>query len=251
VLCSPEAIATFAVTPSVRLSRGQRPTMARASEIRASARAAADEAQRGEIASAACRVISAEGLEAASLRRIGAELGCTTGLITHYFPSKEQLLIAALRWASTRLTERVGSQAVVRPETLREYLDFYYASLPLDEERRTYWIVLLAFRGATIGNPTLGHIYREYSDDMERAFREVLGRETNFASDDPDVVRTAKGLSALFEGVGISASEAPALWTEQFVRSIVEPAAEGLLASLHQSVATTSESVNIQSFKDV
>ena len=203
-----------------------------ATEIRTRAREAADEAQRAAIAEATCRVIATEGLEAASLRRIGTELGCTTGLVTHYFASKEHLLIAVLRWAARRIGEVAAAGREARPASLDDHLEYFYDSLPVDEERRHYWLVLLAFRGATIGNAVLAEVYREYSDDMERAMRGAVAATASLDEDDLEVVRVTKGLAALLEGVGISAAEDPSIYTERFVRSIVAPAAAGLLGSL-------------------
>ena len=48
--------------------------------------------KRSEIVAAALRTIQRLGFEGASLRQIAIEAGCTTGVLTHYFLNKEQLL---------------------------------------------------------------------------------------------------------------------------------------------------------------
>ena len=44
-------------------------------------------------------VIATEGLRGATLRRVAAEAGCTTGALTHYFADRQALLTAALQAA--------------------------------------------------------------------------------------------------------------------------------------------------------
>jgi AcrR family transcriptional regulator len=48
--------------------------------------------KRSELVAAALRTIQRLGFEGASMRQIAIEAGCTTGLLTHYFVNKEQLL---------------------------------------------------------------------------------------------------------------------------------------------------------------
>src|SRR5580692_1468139 len=65
------------------------------------------DARRAELVDAAWRVIAAEGLEAATMRRIAQAAGCTTGRVTHYFYSKDDMLVAALREVHRRAAERM------------------------------------------------------------------------------------------------------------------------------------------------
>ncbi|NUR86442.1 MAG: TetR family transcriptional regulator [Nonomuraea sp.] len=51
--------------------------------------------RRAEIVGAAAAVALTEGLECVTLRRIGEELGVRPGLISHYFPSAEDLVAEA------------------------------------------------------------------------------------------------------------------------------------------------------------
>jgi AcrR family transcriptional regulator len=58
-------------------------------------------ARRAEIVDAAAAVALAEGLECVTLRRIGEELDVRPGLISHYFPSVEDLVAEAFGSAAT------------------------------------------------------------------------------------------------------------------------------------------------------
>jgi AcrR family transcriptional regulator len=52
--------------------------------------------RRLEVAQAAWRVMIREGLDRTSMRAIAQELGSSTGVVTHYFRDKEELILFAL-----------------------------------------------------------------------------------------------------------------------------------------------------------
>lgn len=64
-------------------------------------------ARRAEIVAAAAEVALAEGLECVTLRRIGEELAVRPGLISHYFPSAEDLVAEAFGSAATGELDRL------------------------------------------------------------------------------------------------------------------------------------------------
>ncbi|MFF8600448.1 TetR/AcrR family transcriptional regulator [Streptomyces sp. NPDC015232] len=84
------------------------------------------EARRAEIVEAAAAVALSEGLECVTLRRIAEDLGVRPGLISHYFPSAENLVAEAFGTAAT------GELDVLLPAerpdgTPTEYLARYFA----------------------------------------------------------------------------------------------------------------------------
>jgi AcrR family transcriptional regulator len=54
------------------------------------------EARRAEVSAAVWRVLTERGFAGLTLRAVAGEMGATTGLLTHYFPSKRALLRYAL-----------------------------------------------------------------------------------------------------------------------------------------------------------
>ncbi|MYT74475.1 MULTISPECIES: TetR family transcriptional regulator C-terminal domain-containing protein [unclassified Streptomyces] len=58
-------------------------------------------ARRAEIVASAASIALSEGLEAITLRRIGEELAVRPGLVSHYFPSVEELVAEAFGTAAT------------------------------------------------------------------------------------------------------------------------------------------------------
>ncbi|MEV6805944.1 TetR/AcrR family transcriptional regulator [Streptomyces sp. NPDC017248] len=64
-------------------------------------------ARRAEIVDAAAAVALAEGLECVTLRRIAEELAVRPGLISHYFPSAEELVAEAFGSAAAGELDRL------------------------------------------------------------------------------------------------------------------------------------------------
>jgi len=56
--------------------------------------------RRREVCDAARRVIARNGLEVTTLRDISREGGFTTGVVTHYFPDKQAVIVGAFAAAS-------------------------------------------------------------------------------------------------------------------------------------------------------
>ena len=70
--------------------------------------------RRAEILTTASALASAEGLESLTLRRVADELGVYPGLVSHYFQTVDELVIAAFRHAVT--TESAACYAAVADE---------------------------------------------------------------------------------------------------------------------------------------
>jgi len=50
------------------------------------------EERRAEVAAAVWRIVSRDGLEAATVRRVAAETGMSTSVVSHYFAGKDELV---------------------------------------------------------------------------------------------------------------------------------------------------------------
>src|SRR5438552_9568935 len=68
------------------------------------------EQRRDQIALVACRVVAENGFDQATIVRIAREAGYTTGMVAHYFDTKQDIIIAALRLILRRIEERLTRQ---------------------------------------------------------------------------------------------------------------------------------------------
>ena len=159
--------------------------------------------RRERIAEAAWRVIEREGPDGANLRRIAREAGYTTGVVTHYFRDKRDLMAFAFGLVVERSTSRMaGAAAEAGAEGALAQL------LPLDEERRRETTVWLALMGASLSDPDLAaELRRRYRRAREATlpmFREAL---VEAQAGDPNDV--ADELLAAVDGITVDALTDP------------------------------------------
>ncbi|MEV8019309.1 TetR family transcriptional regulator C-terminal domain-containing protein [Streptomyces sp. NPDC086554] len=69
------------------------------------------DARRTEVSQAVWRVLAARGFGGLTLRAVATEMGATTGLLTHYFPSKRALVRHALEVLDRRSAQRARPAA--------------------------------------------------------------------------------------------------------------------------------------------
>ena len=126
------------------------------------------EQRRDQIALIACRVVAAYGFEQATIVRIAREAGYTTGMVAHYFDTKQDIIIAALRLILRRIEERLTRPSSDSPELLALLSE----ALPVDEQRYTECSFWIAFWGQVCADKRLKRIntwvHREYRRLFER-----------------------------------------------------------------------------------
>ncbi len=162
--------------------------------------------RRRDLARAACAVIARAGIDGTTLRDVAAEAGCTTGMVSHYFTSKDELLVAALDAATAAVGERIVARVLADPHDLRAVLA---ESLPLDDTRRAEWRVWMAFWGSTVGNPALRREDRGAYAVWRSALDAVLA-----GTGWPGATRidAAESLMLAVDGIGLHATLDPDGW---------------------------------------
>ena len=133
-----------------------------------------DHAQRrNEIALVACRVVAQYGFDQATIVRIAREAGYTTGMVAHYFDTKQDIIIAALRLILRRIEERLTpSTARAAPELLALLTE----ALPVDETRYIECAVWIAFWGQVPADRRLKSINAWLHREYLRLFERCLAR---------------------------------------------------------------------------
>ncbi|MFB7371812.1 TetR/AcrR family transcriptional regulator [Streptomyces sp. NPDC056222] len=163
------------------------------------------EARRAEIVEAAARVALTEGLETVTLRRIAEELDVRPGLISHYFPSAEDLVAEAFSTAAT------GELDALLPAdrsdgTPTQYLARYFA-LSVGEAYDDISRLWINARHLSRYRPLLRDRVAEQelaSDDrLEGLIRDGVGTG-EFRTDDPRA--TAIQILVVLDGLGAHAN---------------------------------------------
>ena len=155
---------------------------------------------------AAWRVLAAEGVHGATMRRIATEAGVTTGFVTHYFQDKESLLAEVLRHNNLRARDRVLA-AIGEHRGLVALEGAVEAMLPIDADRRREWQVGVGCWGPTAPGEEAAEVLRR----GWRALEELLGALLEQAVEDDELPATvdvsyeAGRMVTLIAGVGMLA----------------------------------------------
>ncbi|HEY1178154.1 MAG TPA: TetR/AcrR family transcriptional regulator [Phytomonospora sp.] len=98
------------------------------------------EARRRELSEAVWRVLAAHGFGGLTMRAVAAELNATTGLLTHYFPTKRDLLAYALELLDTRTQARPRREPGEGIAAIRAALLDILPLTPKDAAANKTWI---------------------------------------------------------------------------------------------------------------
>ncbi len=127
------------------------------------------EQRRNEIALVACRVVAQHGFDQATIVRIAREAGYTTGMVAHYFDTKQDIVTAALRLILRRIEERLTPSGT---DAQADLLTLLTEALPVDETRYIECAFWIAFWGQVPADRRLKRInawlHREYLRLFER-----------------------------------------------------------------------------------
>ena len=160
------------------------------------------------IADALMRIAADRGLEAVSLRHVAAEAGVSSGMVQHYFRTKDEMMIFALKVVSDNAEARLAAAAgkvgeSPSPKTLLRAL--LTELLPLDEPRRVDGRVALAFLAYTAVKPAVAEALRADTARMHAFVADQI-RAAQAAGEAPpglDPAPAATTLLAVVEGLGM------------------------------------------------
>ena len=129
--------------------------------------------RRDEIAHVACQVVASYGFEQATVARIARAAGYTTGMVAHYYDSKQEIILGALRLILLRIEERLTRQ---RERGEANLLNVLSEALAVDAERFTECAFYMAFWGQVSADKKLKRlnmwVHREYLRLFERCIAE-------------------------------------------------------------------------------
>jgi AcrR family transcriptional regulator len=167
--------------------------------------------RRAQVAAAARAVISRDGLDATSVRRVAAEAGSSTTVVTHYFADKQALLRVAIEDAYAAVTARMAARVEAGPGGLPTLRAVLLEALPLDEERMAEARVWMAFWSMAVTHPELravqGAGYREWRELVARVLGEATERGEIAPGPDPEAI--GELLMCLVDGLLMQATLEP------------------------------------------
>lgn len=169
------------------------------------------EERRAAITQATANVIARGGIDAVTMREVAAEAGWTTGVITHYFENKQDLLLATFQ-VSLGHRQSLRLPATAEPTTrLRGALE---GALPIDEARTRHWLVTLACILQASSDTSIAAAQRSAYRDF-RSFITDLLQAINTSTGTArtrDCQQKAERLIAGVDGVAVQALFDPDSW---------------------------------------
>ena len=167
--------------------------------------------RRDEIALVACRVVAACGFDQATIVRIAREAGYTTGMVAHYFDTKHEIIIAALRLILRRIEERLAAAAGGGEP---ELLTLLSEALPLDATRFTECAFWAAFWGQVSADRRLKRINAWMHREYLKIFARCLARGWREWRQWPPAVRAQvlRSVVTFINGLTASVVASPRDW---------------------------------------
>ena len=160
--------------------------------------------RRRHIVEALLHITGTHGLDAVSLREVAHEAGVSMGAVQHYFASKDEMLLFALKhWLSlgvherfaARLRARLAREAASEPAAVLRALAAEY--LPHDEPSRSDARVALAFLSRAAAEPALAAALKP----AFTGFVDTLCAALQGAAGPIEAPAEARRLAALLDGL--------------------------------------------------
>jgi len=158
--------------------------------------------QRQRFAEAAMRLIARDGFEGMTMRAVAAEAGLSYGSLFHYFDSKDELLIHAVRQLTDRQSRRVNAFSS-RSRGLKALQRLLCDDALVDAASRDEAVVWLAFLSRAALEPGLARIHSQLIDGWLERIRQML-EEARAAGEVPAALDTeAEALAIWVYSAGV------------------------------------------------
>ena len=165
----------------------------------------ADHNERREIfAAAALRVIMRAGVGGLTVREVAKEAGFTTGALTHYFQSKDQVLIEASEYSAKLVRPKMERSAkdASAVDALRKVIA---DALPTTVANRGMWRIWVGFWERSSYNPDVARVMRLRYDEWRNRLAVIIRRAQDQGEmpSDFDADLAAQELIAVIDGIAV------------------------------------------------
>lgn len=168
--------------------------------------------RRRKIAEVVVHLIAREGLEAATVRRVAAEVGFSTTIVTHYFADKHEMLL----WTYRALGEiGLGRFEAAEIHSAADLVEVLMAMTAADDGARALWRTYIAIWDTALRDSALAAELRSW-DETVGARLARHARELNPQCLAPE--RVAKRLLALVQGISVQRLFSPESWSLEEAR---------------------------------
>lgn len=142
--------------------------------------------QREKFAEAAIRLIARDGLEGMTMRAVAAEAGLSYGSLFHYFDSKDELLIHAVRHSTAQQTRRVNEFSS-RYTGMKALQHLLFDDTVVTESGRDDAVVWLAFLYKAALQQRFADLHTELIDGWFARIKSLLDAAQQAGEIRPDI----------------------------------------------------------------
>lgn len=153
------------------------------------------------IVDSAITVIARDGLDALSIRRVAAEAGVAIGTVQYYWPTRAELVLAALKRTAHRQQTRAMA-APREPTVLATLVARLGLLLPRDDPSREEAVAWVALAAAAARDPLVGPHQRQLVTQTITGIDGLLARaiQAGELPDDVDATDLAQRIHIVVEG---------------------------------------------------
>jgi AcrR family transcriptional regulator len=178
--------------------------------------------RRQVLGEAAWRVILRDGIDGATTRQIARESGYSAGVLSHYFESKDDILLEALRISHTIINKRLGS--ILEHQTGFEALrTFCYDAVPLYGEQARETQLEISFWSRALVKDSLRRVQLAESSYWRDILLDVIiaAQELGELVDgDPQIMTDV--LAGLIDGLSVHALLFPDRYDEKRLITLID-----------------------------
>ena len=175
--------------------------------------------RRKELIEASWDVIAENGIAGLTLRNVAKSASCTTGRISHYFSSREELLSSALRMAHKNAALRMMKIADGDLDAKERLILVSYEGLPLDKRRLREWKVWIVFWAAVPSNQNLEKENTDRYTDWQNLVSRLLN-ESGVSNE--QLESRLYELMSIIDGLGVRLTLTPTTKNREIARKLIK-----------------------------
>lgn len=167
----------------------------------------------------AIETIDSVGLDAARLTDVACRAAASTSAITHYFPSKDALLEAALAAIVETTLAAAAEHLPGVPRDVEAAVATAAAFLPTDPDSAREWRVWLAFCGRAVTNPRFAAQHRDYYLQVAAPLAAMFAALPRRDGTEVHAGACADAFIAAIDGIALRATLEPGDWPPERQRA--------------------------------
>lgn len=159
--------------------------------------------QRVKFAEAAMSLIAQHGLEGVTMRAVAAEAGLSYGSLFHYFSSKDELLMHAVRHSNSLQTDRIN-KFTSQYSGMKALEHLLCDDAIITDSSRDDWMVWLTFLYQSALQTSFADLHSELIDDWQTRIEGLLkdAQDAGEIRENLDISFEAMGVWAYSSGIG-------------------------------------------------